>query len=205
MLYFRVIGGIIVSGPIELPTTWTDPATGINYDMTNLASQDLIELGWYQLNPDPTQIRDLYDTIEDQSYVVNGTVVDEVITLAPLSLSDTIAQKTIMISSFHNEWMDGTFSWNGDTWNGDEQSRQNLTGMTSAIANGVPIPAGFVWTNAAGTPVPMTGAELVAMGASMLGWVNSCYQTKYYHTAQISAMTDQNQIIAYDHTLGWPT
>lgn len=205
MMYFRIVNDVIVSGPIELPSTWTNPIDGAVYDMTVTSPIELIDLGWYQLVPDATIMRDPYDTIDTQTYTINGTTVDEVITLHPITLQDVIAQKIRIIGEYQDTWMGGTFNWNGKTWWGDEPSRQNITGITSAIANGVPIPAGFTWTDSNSSPVVMTASDLVAMGATMLTWVNTCYKTKYYHVGNIMAMTDQNQIIAYDHTLGWPS
>jgi len=205
MQYFRVADNKIISGPVDLPTTWTNPLNGMLYDMTTLTPTELIDLGWYQMVPDTTVIRAGYDTIDSQTYTINGTVVDETIILHPLILSDVIAHKVMIIKEFHDTYLLGTFAWNNHQWYGDDGARQNITGVTSAIVNGLPIPTGFTWNDAANTPVVMTPADLVALGGTMLTWVNTCFQTKLYHIGQISSLTDQNLIITYDHTLGWPT
>lgn len=203
-MYFRVVNSQIKAGPIELPATWTDPQSNIKYDMASMSSVELSYIGWLPIVSDPTPIREPYDTIKSQSFNIVGNEVHEVISLNPLSIQDIIQQKSRIISEYADTWLDGTFAWNGEIWFGDEPSRQNITGITSAIANGVPIPEGFTWTNSSYAQIPMDAPALVAMGATMLTWVNICYKTKYYHIAAISAMSDENQIIAYDHTVGWP-
>lgn len=204
MQYFHICGTRITAGPTELPVQWVDPITGTTHGLQSMSGQELIDIGWLPLIPSNVVIRDPFDAVATQEYVINGDQVDEVVVLEVLSLGDVITQKARVISTFHDEWMSGTFTWDTMPWDGGEKSRQNITGMTSAIANGVPIPADFTWVNADLTAVPMSPADLVAMGATMLNWVNTGYQTKYYHVTQIMGMSDIDQIIAYDHTLGWP-
>jgi len=203
MQYFLIQNNTIVSGPQTLPVQWRD-STNVVHQLSTLTTVDLVALGWLPLVPSAIIPRDPYETIASTTYTINGAQVDETIVLNPLVLSDVIADKIDIISSYADDWSNGTFAFNGHTWVGDAVARQNLTGMTSAVANGVAIPAGFVWHDSTGVAVPLTATELVQMGATMLNWVNTTYQVSYFHITQVQALTNIDAVIAYDHTLGWP-
>jgi len=203
MQYFLIQNNTIVSGPQTLPTQWRD-STNVVHQLTTLTPVELASLGWFPLIPSTIIPRDPYETIASTTYTINGSQVDETIVLNPLVLSDVIGTKLDIISSYADNWSNGTFTFNGHTWVGDATARQNLTGMSSAVANGITLPSGFTWHDSNGVAVPLTTTQLVQMGAAMLNWVNTIYQVSYFHSKQVQLLTDVNSVIAYDHTVGWP-
>jgi hypothetical protein len=202
MDYFLVINNRIIRGPIPLPAQWSDHT--VVHQLSTLTTLELAALGWYPMVPSTIIPREPFETISEQIYTINGSQVDETITLNPLVLADVILEKVELIRGYADTWGEGTFTWNGYTWYGDPVARQNITGMTTAIANGVTIPAGFTWRDALGTSVPLTPVELVQMGAAMLNWVNTTYGVAVFHIGTVSVMTNIETVIAYDLTTGWP-
>jgi len=203
MEYFLVKDSTIVMGPVKLPSQWVDDF-GVVQNLTIASPSELIAFGWLHMTPSPTVIRDPYDKIDTKSYTIDNDVVLESITLKPLELTKVISKKIQLTSSHRDVLLEGTFVFNGDVWWGDAESRQNVTGLTSAVANGVPLPANFVWRNSTRTPIPMDGPGMVALGATMLDWMNTIYGVYYYHAGNIGALTDIETVIAYDHMVAWP-
>lgn len=84
-----------------------------------------------------------------------------------------------------NDILDGGFFWNEIEWDSDESSRQNIIGVSTAIANGVPLPDGFSWRSKDNTDIKMSAAELISFVASMLSWVNHVYQVAWFHKENV--------------------
>jgi len=203
MEYFLIYNNRIIRGPMTLPTQWSG-FDGTIHQLDQLTPTELSALGWLPLNPSVAIPREPYESIASHTFTINGTQVDENIVLNALSLVDVVATKIGVIQSFADGWGNGTFTWNNHTWIGDTTARQNLTGMTSATANGVSIPPGFVWADSTGVEVPMSAADLVDMGTYMLNWVNTIYAVTKLHITNIQALTIIDDVINYDHTIGWP-
>lgn len=98
----------------------------------------------------------------------------------------------------------GGFTYDGDTWDSDEQSQINIIGANSAVSAGIQIPSGFTWRSATNIDHPFTATKLAELGAALLVHKNTCYQVSWYHKTQIDALNSIQQIEAYDVTTMWP-
>lgn len=109
-----------------------------------------------------------------------------------------------------NGWRDGLFNnyftWNGNPWNCDSVSRQNIIGViVMAMLNGGQLPPGFVFRDYNNVNHVITGPDIIAMGVKMLGFLSGVYQASWAHKSQIEAMTDPIAVQEYDYTSTlWP-
>jgi len=202
-MYCLVRNNKIISGPNNLPVTWND-LNGNTIDLSLLTTSELAVLGWIPFIASTVLVRDIYDTIKTRKLTITASNVTEEITLVPLVLQTVKDQKTDIISGYAENMLDGTITFNGNIFTADSVSRQNVIGLSTAIANGVPFPTNFTWADVNGNNIPMTSQDIVAMGATLLTWVNTIYGVSLTHTTNINKMTLPNDVINYDHTIGWP-
>jgi hypothetical protein len=87
----------------------------------------------------------------------------------------------------------------------DRDSRENILGINTAIASGLPIPNPRPWMpKGAVTPVMCTHADLAAIGGALLARKDAVMQAYFAHKAAIKAMADVDAILSHDVTAGWP-
>ena len=190
-------------GPIALPTRWKNDSGNI-IDLTSLTQTELDTLGWFPVIPDTTIIDPNLTDVVSTSYSISGNTVIETIATRTLSISEVMIRKIDEIVDYSDALLEGTFVWNGHTIVGDSTSRQNITGLASAVANNVPLPAGFTWTDATGLPIPMTKTDVISLGATTMGWVDMIYKNAQKHAGAVQMLTSISAIVAYDYSTGWP-
>lgn len=129
-----------------------------------------------------------------------------------LTLDEYYEWKCEQINMFRDMRIMSGYTYQGNVYDSDSRAIANITGTTSAIANGVPLPPTFSWRTADNKNIPMNAAEMVAFGASIMSWVSTIYGVSWYHKDTLkgilaSADTDEmkmQQLVDYDFSAGWP-
>jgi hypothetical protein len=124
-----------------------------------------------------------------------------------LNLVDAEAKVHTMINNFRDGMFNNYFTYNGNQWNCDDVSRQNIIGViVMAMLNGGNLPPGFIFRDYNNVNHVITGAQIIGMGIKMLGFLSGVYQASWVHKANIEAMTDPIALQEYDFTSTlWPS
>ncbi len=90
-------------------------------------------------------------------------------------------------------------------WGGDADARENIMGVVILIAAGVPVDNPRPWTpQKAMTPVMITHAELIGLGAALATRKDALYVAKKALSAAVLAATTEAELEAVDIAAGWP-
>jgi hypothetical protein len=88
----------------------------------------------------------------------------------------------------------------GMTFDADDESRSNVTGVLSAVSAGVPVPFPVDWRDAANNTQSLTQAQLVTLAATMMAAVTALYDKSWVlKDVAIPALTDA-QVGSFDVT-----
>ena len=86
----------------------------------------------------------------------------------------------------------------------DKNTQENIIGINTALAVGIPIPNPTNWTpKGYPFPVPVTHTELVMIGGAILNKKNELYTVYFTHKANIMMTSDYDTIQAYNVTTGY--
>ena len=99
-----------------------------------------------------------------------------------------------------NDAIDGGFEYDGHRYDSDSRSRQNITGLATALTAGVPLPEGFTWRDADNNDVPMEAQDIIALGAAAIQHVQACYDTSW----DLKAQLDRKRSINGIREIKWP-
>lgn len=99
-----------------------------------------------------------------------------------------------------NVAIDSGFEHNGRPYDSDSRSRQNITGLATALTAGVPLPEGFTWRDAGNNDVPMGPQDVIALGAAAIQHVQACYATSW----DLKAQLDRKHSINGIREIKWP-
>ncbi len=118
------------------------------------------------------------------------------------------ADKRLHIDAeFERRWQAPiTYSVGGQSyqWHADANAVGNISGVVLMIAAGVPVPNPRPWTPKGSLqPVDITHAELVGLGAAIAVRKDALFAIKKAKQAAVSALTDPQEIDAYDVGAGW--
>lgn len=156
---------------------------------------------------------------DDTHYILNGAIVPfpalpgegwvwdwiEVEWRFPASaLKDLKATKKANIEVERNKRRDEGVNYRGVRFDSDAVSAGNLTGWTTAIAVGIPVPEGFTWRSKDNQDVPFTSEDIVGLSSVMIGKTTACYQRSWSLKAELDELTDYQQVKDFDITTGWP-
>lgn len=98
-------------------------------------------------------------------------------------------------------------TFNGTRFDSDPVSERNLTGWTSAVAAGIPVPEGFTWRSADNRDIPFTAEDILGLAATMVAKTTACYQRAWQLKALVDAFTDPadyQQVKDLNITQQWP-
>jgi hypothetical protein len=148
--------------------------------------------------------------INTSTVIANGAVtVSPVYGPAPVIPAPTLAQAQAQVCAAINTARDvamyGLFTdSSGNTWQVDQQSRALLTGTEAKIAGGMALPSDFAWLDKANVAVPMSADSFKALTQAVFAWSENVFNAALAMKAQVMAMTDPAQVLAYQ-IAAWPT
>ena len=97
------------------------------------------------------------------------------------------------------------FLYDGKRWDARPEARALIIGASAlAIANGGNLPAGFLYRDYDNYNWPMTGTQMIQLGASLFEFTGHCYQVSWIHKYCIGISTTNVELDSYDYTVGWP-
>jgi hypothetical protein len=118
------------------------------------------------------------------------------------------AQKMMcdQVDEYRNNLVNSGAMINGALWDVDPQSQTNIVGVVAlATALGGNLPSTFPgWRDKNNIMHPMTGAQVIGLGAAVFAHLSATYYTMWAHKAAIKALTDINAVYTYDYTTNWP-
>ena len=123
-----------------------------------------------------------------------------------LSLQGAQDKMHAAVNSYRDGLFGNYFTWNGNPWNCDDVSRQNIIGMiVMAMLNGGQLPPGTLFRDYNNVNHVITGPDIIQMGITMLAFLSGVYQASWVHKANIEQLTDPIATQEYDYmsTL-WP-
>jgi hypothetical protein len=92
----------------------------------------------------------------------------------------------------------------GHTWHADQEAVGNISGVVLMIAAGVPVPNPRPWTPLGSlTPVSLTHAELVGLGAAIAARKDALFVVKKAKQAEVAALSSVSALLSYNATAGW--
>lgn len=97
------------------------------------------------------------------------------------------------------------FLYDGKRWDARPEARALITGASAlALANGGNLPQGFLYRDYDNYNWPMTGADMIQLGAALFQFTGHCYQASWIHKYCIGITTTESELNQYDYTTGWP-
>ena len=98
-------------------------------------------------------------------------------------------------------------TYKGVRFDSDAVSERNITGWTSAVAAGIPVPEGFTWRSADNRDIPFTAEDILGLAAAMVAKTTACYQRAWQLKALVDVFTDPadyQQVKDLNITQQWP-
>ena len=106
-------------------------------------------------------------------------------------------------AEFRRRWQ-SPIDYLGATWHADQEAVNNISGVVLLIAAGVPVPNPRPWTpRGSFTPVEVTHAELVGLGAAIASRKDALFAAKKAKQAEVAGLTSVAALAAYDVAVGW--
>lgn len=154
-------------------------------------------------NDDPDNIRFIFDGGESQQSVME---LDAFLS-GFLDRSLIMKRREIMdkINILRDKVQYDHFKYDGRRWDARPEARALITGASAlAIANGGNLPQGFLYRDYDNYNWPMTGIQMIQLGASLFEFTGHCYQVSWIHKYCVGICTTKQELDAYDYTVGWP-
>lgn len=209
-MYVKWDSDQIVFGPSEQP------------QLDLLSNTEVKNLGWYRLVT--TYIHpghDLFETFDEDFHVVTNYTyalneVDEVVEETKIvAFNDLDYIKNILtrrVNEFRDNYIAGTITYAGVTFDTDEKSRENLTGALSTITTQLVLaqsnpelaPNGIPWTINNNQVVTIEPLELINLTIQLAVFVSTCYGLGRYHKDNILNASTGEEAIDYAYSFGWP-
>lgn len=98
-------------------------------------------------------------------------------------------------------------TYNGVRFDSDPVSAGNLTGWTTAVTAGIPVPDGFTWRSQDNRDIPFTSADILGLAAASVAKTTACYQRAWQLKAQVDAFidpADYQQLQELNIAENWP-
>jgi hypothetical protein len=93
-----------------------------------------------------------------------------------------------------------TVTLDGWTFDADDESRSNITGLLSAVSAGVPVPFPQDWRDSSNVTRSLNQGQLVTLAATMMGAITALYTASWtLKDVTIPALTDE-QCATFDVT-----
>lgn len=127
--------------------------------------------------------------------------------LPPHSMSNMLARKKADIDAERDRQRYSGVTYKGMRFDSDPVSAGNLTGWTTAVAAGIPVPEGFTWRSTNNRNIPFTTKDILGLAAAMVTKTTACYQRAWQLKALVDTFTDPadyQQVKDLDITQQWP-
>lgn len=152
---------------------------------------------------DPHNIRFIFSGDENQQSM---TELDNFLS-GFLEQSLIIKRREIMdkINALRDKIQYDHFKYDGKKWDARPEARALITGASAlAIANGGNLPPNFLYRDYDNYNWPMTGTQMIQLGAALFDFTGHCYQVSWIHKYCVGIATTKEELDAYDYTVGWP-
>lgn len=94
-------------------------------------------------------------------------------------------------------------SFEGNLYDGDEVSQNNVISWTTLVAAGVPLPPGFTWRDATNVERAADFLFLKGLSSIFITKKSKVYRNQWAHKAAIDALTSIPAISLYSILTGW--
>jgi hypothetical protein len=199
----------IIWGPAELPAEWitgSDPTIPSTFSYET--KTPLKWYGWTEVNADYDEAT---QTRSSPSLSFNDTTktCTATYTLSDIDIDVIKIKKLEQINFIRENIFNTGYTWNGYTFDSNDSGRANLTSaalgaviMGKAADNTAPFTS---WRTMDNQDVPLTGAQLVTFGLTMLNWYSSVMAYSWAKKDSINNCATADAIRAIDLNSGWPT
>lgn len=209
-MYVKWDDNKIVFGPANKP------------ELDSLSNSEVKDLGWYRITTTYEQpgnanfhgFDENFHYVSNYSYTLNDTenVIEETKLLAFNDLDYIKNILTRRVNEYRDDYIAGTITYGGVSFDTDEKSRENLTGALSTITTQLVLsqsnpslaPSGIPWTINTNQVVIIEPTELITMTLQLAVFVSTCYGLGRYHKDNILNATTAQEAIDYAYTFGWP-
>lgn len=195
----------ILMGPMVLPASWFNEATGETHDLSGLTAEELRSLGWYDWVEVNTPVSP-FEEVQTTAVEFNATDVTATNTLAQVALATAKAIKSEMIKDrFEDFLVDDLFTHDSISWNFDFSARQHLAELLIAVEGGMVFPEGFFIYDANGEAQTRNQTQTQALYEEMVTRGCNAQDNMKTHLDAVNALTTVDEVINYDFSSGWPT
>ena len=123
--------------------------------------------------------------------------VVELATAQALQNDAVNAQKAAVIA--------GGATWGNRRWDSGAESVSSLVTRLTGVVAGIPLPAGFFWTDADNNDVPIDEAGLSGLARALTDFSFAAHSNARALKDQITAATSVHEVMALDIAAGWPS
>lgn len=123
------------------------------------------------------------------------------------ALTDAKARKCVDIDAERDRQRYSGVTYKGVRFDSDVVSGSNISGWTSAVAAGIPVPEGFTWRSEDNRDIPFTTEDILGLAAAMVAKTTACYQRAWQLKALVDTFTDPTdyqQVKDLNITQQWP-
>lgn len=156
-----------------------------NSVVTNVAIFDEIPNGWV-LAPEGVGI----------GWEDNGDGTFSAPAPDPISLDKAKIIREEYINNQREVAMNSGIVYGGNSYDSDQRSRDNLTGIHTGINDGYILPVGFTWRTSDNKNIPFAAAEVNGLAHAMLDHVNTQYGKSWSLKSDIDTATDEAAVNA---------
>lgn len=163
------------------------------------------------INPDLSSVSDIpvsyWKIVGDTVEAMSEEEREDFERVAPYRGLDLDGAKTVkktMVNEFRDQHMDGGWTYKGVWYDSDAMARQNMAGTMTLIVSGYILPNTFTWRARDNTNQPFDNTSFADFYRASCLWMEMIYHASWWHKAEIDALEDISEIIAYDITTNWP-
>jgi hypothetical protein len=156
------------------------------------------------IDPDITPV----ESVSSMFWFINSDDSLSIMTDAQMTtayLTVAITNQCNAVSNYRNQILSAGFSYNSDLYDSDPISIANVTATQTFIASGGTLPDTFVWRDANNNNQSYNNTTFTEFYMASILWAETIYIISWTHKANISALTDYDDVMSYDYTVDWPT
>lgn len=202
----------ILLGPTNLPSWWVDSNKVRHENLFSMTETHLNTIGWYRVENNFIGLSG--DNLEYKILTPGIATLENNVIKLNQNLSwkpiDEIKKiKSNIIDSYREEKINNGVMFGGVNFDSNERTVSNWTAVATAIntynRKGLSFPEPILWIGADDTVFELTVDEFDNLTLSAINYVSTCWHLGRTHKNNILAMTDAASMVAYDHTVGWPS